>query len=75
MDVADEYENLVSNPETLEPAIQTFLEQHSELLPVEPFRLGHGLRFNSFISKFPLDTNLETDFVFLTKDSGTWYAV
>jgi hypothetical protein len=40
MDVADEYENLVSNPETLEPAIQTFLEQHSELLPVEPFRLG-----------------------------------
>jgi hypothetical protein len=74
MDSATQYLKLISNPKTLEPALQTFLEQHSELIPT-PFELGHHIRYDSFITKFPLDNSLITDFVYLTKDSGSWRVV
>lgn len=34
--------------------------------------MNHHLHFGVIVSKFPLDTSLETDYVYLTKSSDTW---
>ncbi len=54
-----------------EQVIQDFLENHPELIPT-PNRLNHQLHFNVIVSKFPLATELTTDYVYLTKSSDTW---
>jgi hypothetical protein len=54
-----------------EQVVQDFLEQHSELIPT-PNLLNHHLHFESVISKFPLGTELTTDYVYITKSSDTW---
>ena len=52
-----------------EQAIQTFLEKHTDLLPVW-FERGHGLWGEFFISKFQIDTSLISDFTYITADSS-----
>lgn len=51
--------------------VHEFLENNPELIPT-PNLLNHHLHFGVVISKFPLDTSLETDYVYLTKSSDTW---
>ena len=51
--------------------IHEFLESNPELIPT-PNLLNHHLHFGVVISKFPLDTSLETDYVYLTKSFDTW---
>lgn len=54
-----------------EQVIQDFLEQHTELIPT-PNLLNHRLHFQSIISKFPLSTELITDYAYITKSSEVW---
>jgi hypothetical protein len=54
-----------------EQIVQDFLENHTELIPT-PNRLNHHLHFQSILSKFPLGTELTTDYVYLTKSSDAW---
>ena len=54
-----------------EQLVQDFLEAHTELIPT-PNRLNHHLHFESVISKFPLSTELTTDYVYITKSSDVW---
>ncbi|GGX13988.1 Shedu immune nuclease family protein [Undibacterium macrobrachii] len=54
-----------------EQVVQDFLEQHTELIPT-PNRLNHHLHFQSVVSKFPLGTELTTDYVYITKSSDVW---
>lgn len=54
-----------------EQVVQDFLEQHTELIPT-PNRLNHHLHFQSIVSKFPLGTELTTDYVYITKSSDVW---
>lgn len=54
-----------------EQVVQDFLEAHTELIPT-PNRLNHHLHFESVISKFPLGTELTTDYVYVTKSSDHW---
>jgi hypothetical protein len=70
MSVTDQYLSMLESAES-EQTIQSFLEKHTELLPVS-FERGHGLWGDFFISKFQLDTSLVTDFSYLTKDSSGW---
>ena len=57
-----------------EQVVQDFLETYTELVPT-PFLLNHGLQFDSVVSKFPLDTALVTDMLYVTKSSDRWYVV
>jgi hypothetical protein len=70
----DAYNQLLSQPGLGEQPFQTFMERHSEFIPT-PFLLGHDLNLEVFISKFPIDTNLITDFTYLTKNSARWRIV
>lgn len=54
-----------------EQVIQDLLEAHPELIPT-PGRLHHPLQFKSVVSKFPLGTELITDYVWISKSSDTW---
>lgn len=54
-----------------EQVVQEFLEANPELIPT-PNRLNHQLHFDVVVSKFPLSTELVTDYVYLTKSSDTW---
>jgi hypothetical protein len=54
-----------------EQLVQDYLESHTELIPT-PNLLNHHLHFESVISKFPLGTELTTDYVYITKSSDTW---
>lgn len=65
---------LISNPKPnrkKEQEVQDFLEGNSEFI-ITWSRLGYKLHMNSVISKFPLSTNLITDFVYIVKTSGEW---
>ena len=70
-----EYTQLLASPPPAgrqkEQVVQDFLENHPEFIPT-PNRLNHQLHFNVIISKFPLATELTTDYVYLTKSSDTW---
>jgi hypothetical protein len=54
-----------------EQVVQDFLEQHTELIPTTNL-LNHHLHFQSVVSKFPLGTELTTDYVYITKSSDVW---
>jgi hypothetical protein len=54
-----------------EQVVQDYLESHTELIPT-PNRLNHHLHFESVVSKFPLSTELITDYLYITKSSDTW---
>ncbi len=54
-----------------EQVVQDFLEKHTVLIPT-PNRLNHHLHFQSVVSKFPLGTELATDYLYITKSSDTW---
>ena len=54
-----------------EQVVLDFMEMHSELVPT-PNLLNHHLHFQSIVSKFPLGTELTTDYLYLTKSSGVW---
>lgn len=54
-----------------EQVVQDYLENHTELIPT-PNRLNHHLHFESVVSKFPLGTELTTDYLYITKSSDTW---
>ncbi|WP_038485405.1 Shedu immune nuclease family protein [Collimonas arenae] len=70
-----EFENLLSLPapkgRQKEQVIQDFLETHTELIPFTN-RLNHHLHFRMILSKFPLGTELTTDYVYITKSSDRW---
>ncbi len=54
-----------------EQVIQDFLEENTELIPT-PNRLNHHLHFGAIVSKFPLGTELTTDYIYITKSSDVW---
>ena len=54
-----------------EQVVQDFLEQHSEFIPTNNL-LNHHLHFESVVSKFPLGTELTTDYIYITKSSDIW---
>lgn len=54
--------------------VQSYLEQHTELIPVTG-QLNHHLHLNAIISKLPISTSLTTDFVYLTKSTVRWRMV
>jgi Domain of unknown function (DUF4263) len=72
--IVKEYRALLNDTASGEQAIQEFLERRSELIPL-PWMLNHGLHHDVIISKFPLDTSLITDLMYLTKSTTQWYAV
>lgn len=67
-DVAARFNALIHGRATSEHAIQTFLEENSELIPL-PFKRGYGVHLNMVISKLRLGPSLVTDFAVLTRDS------
>jgi len=67
-----QFEKLISAKKQNENAVQRFLEQHSELIPT-PFLLNHSLHLLAVVSKLRLTKDLITDFVYLTKSSGSWW--
>lgn len=54
-----------------EQVVQDFLEQHTEFIPT-PNRLNHHLHFKSIVSKFPLATEITTDYIYISKSSANW---
>src|SRR5580704_4346426 len=54
-----------------EQVTQEFLEQHSEFIPT-PNLLNHHLHFQCVVAKFPLGTELKTDYLYITKSSDRW---
>ncbi|WP_062296647.1 Shedu immune nuclease family protein [Nostoc piscinale] len=73
-DIAIEFQELLNRNDVTEQNCQDFIEKNTELF-YTPFLLNHHIHFSSIISKFPLDTSLVTDFVYLTKSSDFWYVV
>ena len=73
--LATEFTSLIDSPppngRQKEQVVQDFLETNSELIPT-PNRLNHQLHFGSIVSKFPLSTELTTDYVYITKSSDLW---
>ncbi|MBP2463936.1 MULTISPECIES: Shedu immune nuclease family protein [unclassified Rhizobium] len=73
--VVGEFERLLeSDPKPgrqKEQEIQDFLEDNSELI-ITNSRLGYKLHMHAVISKYPLSTDLKTDFVYIVKTSGEW---
>ena len=57
-----------------EQSIQNFFEEYSEVFPL-PFYIGHHLQWDALISKFPLDTSLVTDFIYVTRTSNHFLVV
>lgn len=51
-----------------EQKIQDFFETYSEVFPL-PFYLGHHLDWNALVSKYPIDSSIETDFMYVTRTS------
>ncbi|WP_414574631.1 Shedu immune nuclease family protein [Anabaena sp. CCY 9402-a] len=73
-DITIEFQELLNRDDVTEQNCQDFLEKNTELF-YTPFLLNHQVHLSSIISKFPLDTSLVTDFVYLTKSSDFWYVV
>jgi hypothetical protein len=69
--VVSQFQALLQRPEVIEGEIQTFMEDHSELIPL-PHLLGHDLHMGCVISKFELNRCRKPDFAFLTKNTGNW---
>lgn len=74
-DLISQFEKILADPppsgRQKEQVVQDFLEQHPELIPT-PNRLNHHLHCEAIISKFPLGTELTTDYVYITKSSDVW---
>lgn len=74
-EVLKQYASVIDNPppsgRQKEQVVQDFLEMNTELIPT-PNRLNHQIHFESIISKFPLGTELTTDYVYITKSSDVW---
>ena len=68
------FEQMLSDQQLSEQDYQDFLETNSELF-YPAFELNHGFHLDIVLSKFPLDTALKTDFVYLTKSSAIWWVV
>ena len=72
--IADFYSLLDSPPPSgrqKEQVVQEYLEMHSELIPTQNL-LNHHLHLETIVSKFPLGTELTTDYLYITKSSDTW---
>lgn len=71
----EDFRTVLDNPAPAgrqkEQVVQDFLEEHTELIPT-PNRLNHHLHFETVVSKFPLGTELTTDYIYLTKSSDVW---
>jgi len=67
-------EDILSRQDASEQDLQDFLEVHPEFIP-QVFLQNHGMHLQCIISKFPLDTSLVTDFVYLAKSSASWNIV
>jgi len=74
-DLIDKFKRTLDEPPPAgrqkEQVVQDFLEKHTELIPT-PNRLNHHLHFQSVVSKFPLGTELTTDYLYITKSSDVW---
>ncbi len=70
-----QFESLLTSAAPLgrqkEQVVQDFLEQHTEFIPT-PNLLNHHLHFECVVSKFPLGTELTTDYLYITKSSDVW---
>jgi hypothetical protein len=66
--------SLLGRADVTEGEVQEYLEGNTELISL-PWRLNHALHQEAILSKFPLDTSIETDLAYLTKSSAEWYLV
>jgi hypothetical protein len=73
-DILTGFKTLLDTPSVTEGAVQDYMEQHSELIPL-PLLLGHDLHMDSVISKFELDRCRVPDFAYLTKNTSHWRLV
>lgn len=73
--LVQKFENVLSSPapkgRQKEQVVQEFLEENTTLIPM-PLRLHQGLHFEAIISKFSLGLKLDTDYIYITKNSGLW---
>lgn len=72
--LASAFEQLLADDGKDENDIQTFLEQHTELLDTSSWLLNHRLHMNCVIAKFPI-AGRTADFAYLTKSSDRWILV
>mgnify|MGYP002652352122 CR=1 FL=1 len=72
--LASAFEQLLDDADKDENDIQTFLEQHTELLDASAWLLNHRLHMNCVIAKFPIGGRT-ADFAYLTKSSDRWTLV
>ncbi|KKI19739.1 MULTISPECIES: Shedu immune nuclease family protein [Sphingomonas] len=72
--LASAFEQLLADDGKNENDIQTFLEQHTELLDTSSWLLNHRLHMNCVIAKFPI-AGRTADFAYLTKSSDRWILV
>jgi hypothetical protein len=69
-----EYDSILENCKD-ENDVQRYLEENSNLLPVNNWLLGHQVHCSLLISKFKFGNEYISDFVYLTKCSDEWYVV
>lgn len=74
MDIFKEYDYLLDNCKD-ENEVQRYLENNSNLLPVNNWLLGHQVHCSLIISKFKFGNKYVSDFAYLTKCSDEWYVV
>lgn len=72
--ICKEFSKILDDTNSNENDCQEFIENNPYLM-IQNFLLNHQLHFNSFITKFPLDTALISDFAYLTKSSAKWRIV
>ncbi|MGL4451787.1 MAG: Shedu anti-phage system protein SduA domain-containing protein [Sarcina sp.] len=73
-ELVEKFRKILDDVETNENSIQSFLEEHSELIPL-PILEGHQLHNSVVISKLPINGGLISDFAYLTKCSDCWNLV
>ena len=72
--LVDGFKQLLEASPGDENAIQSYLEEHTELI-VTPLLLNHGLHLNAVISKLAISASLISDFAYLTKSTVSWRLV
>jgi hypothetical protein len=64
----------VSQEDVKESAIQQYMEEHTECIPI-PDLLGHDLQWNAVFSQFEIDRDKIADFAYITKNTAEWRVV
>lgn len=73
-DLFQEFEKLYRDNATHEQNFQTFLENHTQLIP-RYFLEHHGVDLNTVYIKVPFGTDYKSDFMLITKNSANWTCI